>query len=186
MTGRIEGKVALIVGAARGIGKGIALRFAEEGARLVLADSEAEAGQATADELGAAFIAHRHLADGRCRGRRGACGRAPRPARHHRPERRHLSLAADREHQPRRLGPRHGRQSARHLQCRARRAGADEGASASGACCSPRRSPGRMSPAPATATTRPARPASTASSARPRSSFPATASTSTASSPATS
>jgi len=56
MTGRIEGKVAVIVGAARGIGKGIAQRFAEEGARLVLADSEAEAGQATADELGATFI----------------------------------------------------------------------------------------------------------------------------------
>ncbi|ODT15962.1 MAG: 3-oxoacyl-[acyl-carrier-protein] reductase [Mesorhizobium sp. SCN 65-12] len=56
MTGRIEGKVAVIIGAARGIGKGIAQRFAEEGARLVLADSEAEAGQATADELGATFI----------------------------------------------------------------------------------------------------------------------------------
>jgi 3-oxoacyl-[acyl-carrier protein] reductase len=56
MSGRLDGKVALIVGAARGIGKGIALRFAEEGATLVLADSEAEAGQATADELGAAFI----------------------------------------------------------------------------------------------------------------------------------
>jgi len=56
MTGRLQGKVALIVGSARGIGKGIAQRFAEEGARLVLADSEAEAGQATADELGAAFI----------------------------------------------------------------------------------------------------------------------------------
>lgn len=56
MTGRIEGKVALVIGAARGIGKGIAKRFAEEGAQLVLADSEAEAGQATADELGAAFI----------------------------------------------------------------------------------------------------------------------------------
>ncbi|TIM61843.1 MAG: SDR family NAD(P)-dependent oxidoreductase, partial [Mesorhizobium sp.] len=56
MTGRIEGKVAVIVGAARGIGKGIARRFTEEGASLVLADSEAEAGQASADELGAAFI----------------------------------------------------------------------------------------------------------------------------------
>ncbi len=57
MTGRLEGKVALIVGAARGIGKGIALRFAEEGARLALADREADAGKATADEIGAAFLA---------------------------------------------------------------------------------------------------------------------------------
>ncbi|PSJ64285.1 SDR family NAD(P)-dependent oxidoreductase [Kumtagia ephedrae] len=56
MTGRIQDKVALIFGAARGIGKGIAQRFAEEGARLVLADTEAEAGQGTAAELGAVFI----------------------------------------------------------------------------------------------------------------------------------
>jgi 3-oxoacyl-[acyl-carrier protein] reductase len=57
MAGRIEGKVALVVGAARGIGKGIAQRFAEEGARLVLADMEEEAGQASAVELNAAFVA---------------------------------------------------------------------------------------------------------------------------------
>lgn len=56
MTGRLEGKVALVIGAARGIGKGTALRFAEEGARLMLADWEAEVGQRTADELGAPFI----------------------------------------------------------------------------------------------------------------------------------
>jgi len=56
MTARLEDKLALIIGAARGIGKGIAQRFAEERARLVLADSEDEAGGATAAELGAAFI----------------------------------------------------------------------------------------------------------------------------------
>ncbi|HEV7252477.1 MAG TPA: SDR family oxidoreductase [Mesorhizobium sp.] len=56
MTKRLDGKVALIVGAARGIGRGIAERFAQEGASLVLADMEAEAGAATARELGAAFI----------------------------------------------------------------------------------------------------------------------------------
>ncbi len=56
MTGRLENQVAIIVGAARGIGKGIAVRFAEEGAKLVLCDMEVEAGEATARELGAAFI----------------------------------------------------------------------------------------------------------------------------------
>src|SRR5690606_1059062 len=54
--GRLEGRVALVVGSARGIGRGIAGRFAEEGAVLVLADTEAEAGSDTASALGADFI----------------------------------------------------------------------------------------------------------------------------------
>jgi 3-oxoacyl-[acyl-carrier protein] reductase len=51
MAGRLEGRVALVIGAARGIGAGIAERFVEEGAGVVIADTEAAAGKATAAEL---------------------------------------------------------------------------------------------------------------------------------------
>lgn len=57
MTGRLQGKVALVIGAARGIGRGIAERFAEEGARLVLGDMDSEAARTTARDLDAAFVA---------------------------------------------------------------------------------------------------------------------------------
>ncbi|MGH2354044.1 MAG: SDR family NAD(P)-dependent oxidoreductase [Chloroflexota bacterium] len=48
---RLDGKVAVITGAAQGIGRGIAHRFAEEGASVVVADIQQERGQATTDEL---------------------------------------------------------------------------------------------------------------------------------------
>ncbi len=57
MTGRLQDRVALVIGAARGIGEGIAARFVEEGAKVVVADSEVAAGQATAARLHGRFVA---------------------------------------------------------------------------------------------------------------------------------
>ena len=52
MGDRLKNRTAIVIGAARGIGAGIAEVFAEEGARLVIADPLEAEGQATAKRLG--------------------------------------------------------------------------------------------------------------------------------------
>jgi 3-oxoacyl-[acyl-carrier protein] reductase len=51
MVGRLQNKVAIITGSGRGIGKAYALRFAEEGAKLLLPDINLESAQKTSKEI---------------------------------------------------------------------------------------------------------------------------------------
>lgn len=48
---RLQDKVCIVTGAASGIGKEIALTFAREGGRIVIADLDGKAAQATAQEI---------------------------------------------------------------------------------------------------------------------------------------
>ncbi len=54
MTGRLDGKVAVITGAARGIGRAIAARYVAEGATVVIADLNEAGARAAAAEIGGA------------------------------------------------------------------------------------------------------------------------------------
>jgi NAD(P)-dependent dehydrogenase (short-subunit alcohol dehydrogenase family) len=54
-TGRMLGRPVIVTGSAQGFGKGIAEELAREGARIVVADLQDEAGQACAADLNEAF-----------------------------------------------------------------------------------------------------------------------------------
>lgn len=58
--GRLNGKIAIITGAARGMGESHARVFAREGARVILTDLRADAGRGLQQELGDAayFVEH--------------------------------------------------------------------------------------------------------------------------------
>ena len=49
---RLENKIAIITGAGRGMGRAMALRFAAEGARVVIAEVDRASGEAVLGELG--------------------------------------------------------------------------------------------------------------------------------------
>ena len=69
-TRRFEGAVALVTGAARGIGRGVAHRLAREGARVAVLDRDADACREVVREIGgSAFAVVADLADPASRSR---------------------------------------------------------------------------------------------------------------------
>jgi NAD(P)-dependent dehydrogenase (short-subunit alcohol dehydrogenase family) len=56
VSGRLDGKVAVITGAASGIGRASARRFAAEGAHVVVADLSDDDGKALADDIDGLFV----------------------------------------------------------------------------------------------------------------------------------
>jgi|TARA_B100001245_G_scaffold234553_1_gene220403 3(or 17)beta-hydroxysteroid dehydrogenase len=54
--GRLDNKVAIITGGAMGLGAADSTLFAKEGAKVILTDVASDAGQKTADEIGATFM----------------------------------------------------------------------------------------------------------------------------------
>jgi 3-oxoacyl-[acyl-carrier protein] reductase len=57
MPGRLEGRSAVVTGAARGIGRAVADVYAREGARVLVVDRDAEAGAKAAGEIGKGAVA---------------------------------------------------------------------------------------------------------------------------------
>jgi NAD(P)-dependent dehydrogenase (short-subunit alcohol dehydrogenase family) len=56
VSGQLDGRVALVTGGAAGIGEGLVRRFADEGARVVVADLDEEQGAAVAERTGGVFV----------------------------------------------------------------------------------------------------------------------------------
>ena len=54
MSGRLDGRVAIVTGASRGIGRAVATRFVAEGARLVLVQRGSAESDCLAETLGQA------------------------------------------------------------------------------------------------------------------------------------
>ena len=53
---RLQGRTAIVTGAGSGFGEGIARRFAQEGAKLIVNDINAQGGERVAREVGGRFV----------------------------------------------------------------------------------------------------------------------------------
>ena len=56
MSGKLSGKVAIVTGGGQGFGKGIAKKFLEDGAQVVIADFVEDIGKKAAEELKCEFV----------------------------------------------------------------------------------------------------------------------------------
>ena len=89
MTGaRLEGRTALITGGSSGIGRAIALRFAQEGAHVAICDTTESPVWSGDEGLPTHLLIHK-LGGRRRPGNHGLC-RIYRPARHHSEQRSNL------------------------------------------------------------------------------------------------
>lgn len=63
MTGRLDGKTALVTGAGSGIGRSVAERFAREGATVIISDRDLDAAKAVASALPSAVALELDISD---------------------------------------------------------------------------------------------------------------------------
>jgi 3-oxoacyl-[acyl-carrier protein] reductase len=63
MTGRLQGKVALVTGAGSGFGEGIARKFVDEGAKVMLVDLRGDTAERAAASLGGPGVTRAFAAD---------------------------------------------------------------------------------------------------------------------------